>query len=432
MHHDLSLPIENTQYTQAERKQDLVWVLSLYGTAIGAGVLFLPINAGLSGFIPLLIMALLAFPMTHLSHKALCRFVLSSQSIDKDITGVVEEHFGPRLGGLLTFLYFFSIFPVQLMYSVAITNTAQHFIIHQMGLPAPPRALLALALILLLMSIIRLGQPIIIKCMSWLVYPFIGVLMFLTLYLIPYWNTNIFYQINENDLQVHSHSIWITLWLTIPVMVFAFNHTALISAFALNQRERFGNNAEVQSIRILKLSHILMVLTVLTFVFSCVLSLSPHDLAIAKQQNISILSYMANHFQTPLISYLAPWIAFVALSKSFLGHYVGASEGLQSLMIKYLHRYDNKIRERPLKQISEIFMTLTCWFVATVNPNILKMIESLSGPIIAVFLFLMPMYAIATVPAMKKYRAPFSNIFVTVIGTIVFSAVLYGIWCSFH
>jgi hypothetical protein len=30
--------------------EDTVWVLGLFGTAIGAGVLFLPINAGIGGF----------------------------------------------------------------------------------------------------------------------------------------------------------------------------------------------------------------------------------------------------------------------------------------------------------------------------------------------------------------------------------------------
>lgn len=48
------------------RKSDTVWMLGLYGTAIGAGVLFLPINAGVGGLIPLIIMAILAFPMTFL------------------------------------------------------------------------------------------------------------------------------------------------------------------------------------------------------------------------------------------------------------------------------------------------------------------------------------------------------------------------------
>lgn len=43
-------------------RHDTTWMLGLFGTAIGAGTLFLPINAGLGGFWPLVILALLAFP----------------------------------------------------------------------------------------------------------------------------------------------------------------------------------------------------------------------------------------------------------------------------------------------------------------------------------------------------------------------------------
>jgi len=42
---------------------DTQWTLSLFGTAVGAGILFLPINIGIGGFWPLIIMACLAFPM---------------------------------------------------------------------------------------------------------------------------------------------------------------------------------------------------------------------------------------------------------------------------------------------------------------------------------------------------------------------------------
>ncbi|QEB94942.1 hypothetical protein BG584_04015 [Mannheimia haemolytica] len=45
----------------------LTWVLNLFGTAVGAGVLFLPINAGMGGFYPLIIMTLLVGPMTYLA-----------------------------------------------------------------------------------------------------------------------------------------------------------------------------------------------------------------------------------------------------------------------------------------------------------------------------------------------------------------------------
>ena len=93
-----------------DRKQDTMWMLGLYGTAIGAGTLFLPIDAGLNGLLPLIFMALLAFPMTYFSHRALCRFVLSGSSEKNDFTDVVVEHFGSMAGNVLTFLYFFSIY----------------------------------------------------------------------------------------------------------------------------------------------------------------------------------------------------------------------------------------------------------------------------------------------------------------------------------
>jgi serine transporter len=422
----ISVP-EIQSHASKWQKQDTVWMLSLYGTAIGAGTLFLPINAGLSGIWPLVIMVLLAFPMTYYSHQALCRFVLSSSSPKADITDVVEEHFGPVVGKVLTFLYFFAIYPILLMYSVAITNTTESFIVNQMGLPAPPRALLAIILILALMAIVRFGQEMIVKSMSLLVYPFVSILLILSFYLIPHWNDAIF-QANAITATNNSHGILMTLWLIIPVMVFSFNHSPIISSFAVTQKKLYGKDADEKSSWILRYSHIMMVSTVMFFVISCVLSLTPSDLAQAKQQNISILSYLANHFHTPLMAYIAPLIAFIAIAKSFLGHYLGASEGLQGLIMKGIER-KNTFGVKSLRYFIEGFMIITCWLIATLNPSILGMIETLGGPVIAIILFLMPLYAILKVPAMKKFQHPSRNIFIALIGFIAISAILYGVIC---
>ncbi len=418
---------ETDEHLVHDRKQDTLWMLGLYGTAIGAGTLFLPIDAGLNGLLPLIVMALLAFPMTFFSHRALCRFVQSGSSTKNDFTVVVVEHFGPTAGHVLTFLYFFSIYPILLMYSVAITNTTHSFISHQMGMTPPPRTLLALVLIMALMAIVRFGQDIILKTINVLVYPFITILVLLSIYLIPHWNLSFLQQSPDIAKQAGSHGLLTALWLLIPVMVFSFSHTPIISSFATSQKQRFGAHADKKSTSILRNSHLMMVGTVMFFVFSCIFSLSPHDLALAKQQNISILSYLANHFDTPLIRYVTPFVAFIAISKSFLGHYIGASEGLHGLLNKSLPSRSQPLKKNTLKHCIELFMILTCWCVATINPSILGMIESLGGPAIAIILFLMPMYAIATVPALQKYRHPLSNTFVTVIGLIAISAILYGL-----
>jgi serine transporter len=423
-------PLASTAFrsTSAWRKTDTMWMLGLYGTAIGAGILFLPINAGIGGLIPVLIMAIIAFPMTFFAHRGLCRFVLSGKNPGEDITKVVEEHFGIRAGKLITLLYFFAIYPILLVYSIAITNTVDSFIVHQLGITSPPRALLSLLLISALMAIVRFGEQTIVKTMSILVFPFITVLMLLSFYLIPHWSSAIFENVSlSSTINTIGDSLLMTMWLEIPVMVFSFNHSPIISAFAVAKRAEYGTNAEKKCSSILAYAHIMMVLTVMFFVFSCVLSLSPENLAEAKKQNISILSYLANHFNNQMIEYIAPIIAFVAITKSFLGHYLGAREGFNGLITKFIKNYNKSISATKLNCITGIFMLVTTWMVATLNPSILGMIETLGGPIIAMLLFLMPMYAIRKVPSMRKYRAHISNLFVVVMGLIAISAILFSL-----
>jgi serine transporter len=211
-------------------------------------------------------------------------------------------------------------------------------------------------------------------------------------------------------------------------MVFSFNHSPIISSFSVAQKTAYGDQAEKKSARILMISHAMMVLTVMFFVFSCVFSLSAADLVTAKEQNISVLSYLANHFNNPIFAYVAPLIALVAISKSFLGHYLGAREGLNGLMVKLLRSRGKQISHKMLDWMTVIFISLSAWLVAVFNPSILGMIESLGGPIIALLLFIMPMYAINKIPAMRCYANTISNQFVVLIGCISITAIFYNLF----
>ena len=419
--------VASVEARSAWRKTDTMWMLGLYGTAIGAGVLFLPINAGVGGLIPLIIMAIIAFPMTFFAHRGLTRFVLSGKKPGEDITEVVEEHFGVGAGKLITLLYFFAIYPILLVYSVAITNTVESFMTHQLQMTAPPRAILSLILIVGMMTIVRFGEQMIVKAMSVLVFPFVAALMLLALYLIPQWNGAALETLSLSSATT-GNGLWMTLWLAIPVMVFSFNHSPIISSFAVAKREEYAEGAEKKCSSILARAHIMMVLTVMFFVFSCVLSLTPENLAEAKAQNISILSYLANHFNAPVIAWMAPIIAIIAITKSFLGHYLGAREGFNGMVIKSLRGRGKTIEISKLNRMTALFMLVTTWIVATLNPSILGMIETMGGPVIAMILFLMPMYAIQKVPAMRKYSGHISNVFVVVMGLIAISAIFYSLF----
>lgn len=414
------------------RKSDTVWMLGLYGTAIGAGVLFLPINAGMSGLLPVILMTLLAFPMAFFSHRGLTRFVLSGSKPNGDITEVVEEHFGRSAGNWITLLYFFAIYPILLVYGVSITNNVENFIVELLGYNAPPRWLLALILVGGIMAIVSLGEKYIVKIMSMLVFPFIAVLVIFSLYMIPHWHSAALETLSFSNLNMdnaeNNQSMLATIWLTIPVMVFAFNHSPIISAFAVANRKEYGAHADQKSSRILASAHILMVLTVMFFVFSCVFTLSPADLVKAKAANISILDYLSSYFDKPFIKYAASLIAFVAIIKSFLGHYLGAREGFNGLVERAYRAKGKTINIQKLNKATAIFMLVTTWLVATLNPSILSIIESLGGPVIAILLFMMPMYAISKIPAMRKYSGHISNIFVVIVGIIAISAAVYKLF----
>lgn len=404
-------------------KDDLIWVLSLFGTAIGAGVLLLPINAGMGGLIPLLVILVLAYPMTYLAHRGLCRFVLGSSKPHDDIIFVAETYFGKGGGFLVTLLYFFAILPILLVYSANLTTTLSEFFVHQLGWEAPNRLLSSFLIVGILMLVSISGSSIVTKAMSALVFPFIITLMIIALFLIPHWNGALFDNISLGE--VNGQSFLVTLWLIFPILVFSFNHSPIISSLACHCKEKYPDCAEKKASSIISYAVIMMTIVVMFFVFSCALCLTPEDFALAKSQNVNILTYIANKFPEAIfLAYVSPIVAFVAMSKSFLGHYLGSQEGLNGILYK---ASNGKISGRIANIITGIITFLIAWIVAYKNPSVIGIIESIGGPVLAILLFLMPVYCIYRFDVLKKYRNPKSDIFIVIMGLLAVSAAVHGL-----
>jgi len=396
--------------------KDFTWALSLFGTAVGAGVLFLPIKAGAGGFWPLVILALIAAPMTWFAHKGLARFVLSAKNPEADITDTVEEHFGKTGANIITFAYFFAIYPIVLIYGVGITNTVDSFMVNQLGFASLPRWILSGVLITLMTAGVVFGKELMLKATSAMVYPLVFILLALSFFLVPEWNTSMM-SVSPDWSAMPS-----VIWLAIPIIVFSFNHSPIISQFTKEQRMKYGEEAVQKTDMITGGAAMMLMTFVMFFVFSVVLSLSPEQLAMAQEQNISVLSYLANVHESPLISILGPIVAFAAITSSYFGHFLGAHEGLVGLI--------KSRSQKPVKSIEKaslLFIVITTWIVAIVNPSILGMIETMGAPMIAAILFLMPVFAMQKVPAMAKYKtSTFVQVFTAICGLASISSVIYG------
>lgn len=416
--------------------KDTTWVLSLFGTAIGAGVLFFPIRAGFGGLVPILLMLVLAYPIAYFCHRALTRLCFSgtkrADGSFPDLTEVATEHFGPMGGKIITFLYFFAICPLLWIYGVTITNTFINLWTSILGLGELNRGVVAFGLLLLMTIVIYFGKDLMVKVMSYLVFPFIATLVIISLLLIPYWNSSVFETLNMEAL--NPAHVGLNVWLGIGIMVFSFNYSPIVSQFTVSQRERYEDKygkdfALARASKIVSGAAFLMVGVVMFFAFSCLFTLSPAQMAEAKAANIPILSYLGDHFKSiagegsklaSFLVYAAPLIAIVAIFKSFFGHYLGTIEGLNGLVIKFKYN-DVKPEKSTFNKVDKINMLIimaSTWVIAVIDPNILDLIETMGAPIIATLLCLLPVVAFYKAPSLSKYKMQPSTFFVAVIGIL--------------
>lgn len=420
---------------------DRTWTCGLFGTAIGAGVLFFPVRAGLGGLIPILIMLVFAYPIAFLCHRALARLCMAGQHRTSDITQTVETYFGQTGGLVMTLLYFFAICPLLWIYGVTLTNTVMDFWSTQLGFAPLNRSMVALLSLGLLAVIIIFGKNFMVRVMGYLVFPFILCLVIISLLLIPFWNTGVFSTLDFSAIPLGGDSgLLTTLWFGVGIMVFAFNFSPIVSSFVVAQREEYEQKGgmelvERKSNQIISRASMLMVTVVMFFAFSCLFTLSPAEMMAAKRANLPILSYLATYVKTAggsqelakFLEFSAPIIALVAIFKSFFGHYLGTLEGLNGLIIRIVFKGNrNAISHSLLNTVSMVFIMGSTWFVAYTNPNILDMIERMGAPIIACLLCLLPMYAVNRLPVMAKYKGHISNYFVTIIGIITICSMIFN------
>lgn len=334
-------------------RQDTTWALSFFGTAIGAGVLFLPISIGQGGVLTLLLELILAYPIVYFSHRGLDKMIYGSKSAGDGITETVHEYFGDNGRVIFDIIYFITLYAILIMYAVSITNTTMSLIENQVGVTPPPRILVSFVLVLGLIFLVNNGQDTIVRIMEYIVYPFIAFLIIISFYLIPQWdftNISLFGRFTNADGGIGIGGILSAAWLVIPIIVFSFNHFPIISSFVVKQRETYGmKHIERKTAQIQRVSYIITVAVVMFFGISCVLSMSAEDVMLAQEQNLPVLSYLANKFDMPFFVWPAPIVSFIAITKSFLGNYVGAFEGAQDLIKIYGEAMDKQFNEKTTK-----------------------------------------------------------------------------------
>ena len=399
------------------------WAITLFGTAVGAGVLFLPIDAGAFGFWPLLAGTLLIAPICFYSHRMYSRIVSASSVHGENLLERVTNIMGRPFGLALGFCYWMGSYPTVLIYAISATNTLDSFLSNQVGVDVPRNAI-AIGSVLLLTGAYALGRRPMLWLANLMIYPLIATLFITSVYLIPRWDFSSFYHYADFGLWDFVKATFLIL----PVLMFSLSHDAALSQFSLDMQRAHGKNAEKQVTKTERYATVLLVVFVMFFVWSCVLALGADGMHDAEAQNIPVLSYFANVTNTPFMSVMTPVIALCAVCSSYFGFMLGSEESTQYLFKTAAPKTAERMGAKKLNWATYLFVIVTASAAAIINPSILDLISIVGGIFVATTVFISPMFVYQKHKDYAKYRHLPSNYFVFACGIALIITTLIDLF----
>ncbi|QIV95812.1 amino acid permease [Allofrancisella inopinata] len=410
-------------------KIDTQWVFTLFGTAVGAGLLYLPIQAGDSGFWALTTVLILALPLTYYSHKNMANIVIGAN--DGGIAEVFTHNLGKLLGLICVVLYFFAIFLNMPMYSIGLNSELGNFLLYYNITDSNLSQSIWFSFFILstLLIIVSLGINIILRFMQFTVLFLIILVITLSIYIIPYWNGKF---ITESSFSFISYIKG--LLMVLPILVLSMNHSPVISSLVIFYRENIKlkhEDEKAKVYKILKVNSLILFIFVLLFVTSCLLSTTVADLHMANINNLSIVTLIQEQHPNTFLKILAPMIVFTAIISSFIGCYIGSKEAL-----KFLFRYlfkgvcNIQVKDSLINTLCIAIIFLVLWVCTICNFSILHIIGILVAPTVAFLLYILPVLIIYKNVKCKEYRKVILDSLLVIIGCIIIFGYIIGLLLS--
>lgn len=176
----------------------------------------------------------------------------------------------------------------------------------------------------------------------------------------------------------------------------------------------------------MKVAYTIICASVLFFVFSCLLSIPLPYIEAARNEGVTILSALSMAPGAPgWLAVTGIIVAVVAMSKSFLGTYFGVIEGASEIVKTSLGQLGIRKSRAFNRAMSIMLVSALTFIVCFINPNAISMIYAISGPLIAMILFIMPTLSTYIIPALKPYRS-LGNLITLIVGLLCVSVMFFS------
>lgn len=381
---------------------DAGWVIMSIGMAIGAGIVFLPVQVGLMGLWVFLLSSVVGYPAMYLFQRLFINTLAESPEC-KDYPSVISGYLGKNWGILLGALYFIMLVIWMFVYSTAITNDSASYL-QTFGVT---EGLLSetywygLVLICILVAISSRGEKLLFKLSSFMVLTKLFVVAALGISMIGMWHLY-----NAGSLPPVGRLIKdavITLPFTLTSILFIQTLSPMVISFRSQNINR--EVARYKALRAMNIAFAILFCTVFFYAVSFTLAMGHEEAVKAYEQNISALAIAAKFFPGGWVTVVSVMLNIFAVMTAFFGVYLGFREATQGIAMNILQRMMpvENINEAWVKNGIMVFAVLLAWGAIVLNAPVLSF-TSICSPIFGMVGCLIPAYLVYKVPMLHKYK----------------------------
>ena len=382
---------------------DFGWIIMSIGMAIGAGIVFLPVQVGLMGLWVFLLSSVIGYPAMYLFQKLFINTLAESKEC-LDYPSVISGYLGKNWGILLGALYFIMLVIWMFAYSTAITNDSASYL-HTYGITdtlLSDNKFYGLALVIALVAIASRGEKLLFKISSFMVMFKVAVVAVLGVLMISRWN------IAQNVGELPPLNIWIkhaiiTLPFTLTSILFIQTLSPMVISYRAHNKSIAA--ARYKALRAMNIAFAILFVTVFFYAISFTFAMSHADAVQAYNENISALAIAAKVIPGKWTNIAGILLNIFAVMTAFFGIYLGFREATQGILMNILRRYlpEDRISEKWVKIAIIIAAISLAWSAIVLNLPVL-LFTSLCSPIFGLVGCLIPAYLVYKVPSLHRFK----------------------------
>ncbi|WP_223279067.1 amino acid permease [Pseudomonas putida] len=403
---------------------DAGWVIMCIGSAIGSGIVFMPLQMSAKGVLASSLALLAMYPAVYWLTKLYIRS-LSETPECKDYASIITQYLGKNWGTALSLIYFFTILKAMLGYSATVTHDSATYLKHfgLTDLDLSQTQWYPLILLTALVFVASRGERLLFKVSG----PFIvlKLLAILTLgaLLIPQWN------FSNLDLGVQGSIIDLArdIIVSLPFALFSIVFIAVLNPMnvAFRKIETDPAIATYRALRASRLAYWILAGAVLFFAFSFIFSITPEQARAGMSQNTSALALLTQIIPGPTLAILSVLLSVSAVMTSFFAVYLGFNDALSGIIMNIALRVNTRTEliEKLLPNTVKLIAIGLLWSWVVANINTMSLLQWTIGTF-ALVSCLIPCYLTYRVPSLHKYKSA-NVIYVALAGGILFISPLF-------